>query len=75
MAEKFDQFSMQELSALAASPAGQQLLTILRQSGGTEVQQAISKAAAGDMAGAKELLSPILADPQIRALLNRLGGG
>lgn len=75
MAEKFDQFSMQELSALAASPAGQQLLTILRQSGGTEVQQAMSKAAAGDMGGAKELLSPILADPQIRALLNRLGGG
>ena len=74
MAEKFEQFSKDDLMALAGSPAGQQLLTILQQSGGPEMQQALGKAAAGDLAGAKELLAPILADPQIRALLSRLGG-
>ena len=74
MAEKFDQFSMDDLTALASSPAGQQLLTILRQSGGDGMQQAMRKAAAGDMAGAKELLTPILSDPQVQALLRRLGG-
>ena len=31
-------------------------------------------AAAGDMAGAKELLSPALADPKIQALLAQMGG-
>ena len=74
MAEKFDQISMEQIPALAASPAGQQLLAMIRQSGGADLQQAAAKAAAGDFAGARELLGPILADPQIRAILGRLGG-
>lgn len=74
MAEKFDQFSTEDIMALANSPAGQQLLALLRQSGGSEIQQAMRKAASGDLAGAKQLLSPILSDPQVQALLGRLGG-
>ena len=74
MAEKFDQYSMEQMAALAASPAGQQLMAMLRQSGSTQRQQAAAKAAAGDMAGAKALLTPLLADPQVQAMLSRLGG-
>ena len=73
MAEKFDQISMEQIAALAASPAGQQLLAMIRQSGGSDLNRAAAKAAAGDLAGAKELLGPILEDPQIRAMLGRLG--
>ena len=74
MAEKFDQHSMEDMMKLAKSPAGQQLLTLLQQSAGQNMQQALRRAAAGDMAGAKELLSPALADPRIQALLNQMGG-
>lgn len=74
MAEKFDQFSKEQLAALAASPAGQQLMAMLRQSDSDQMQQAAAKASAGDLAGAMSLLAPLLADPQVRALLDRLGG-
>ena len=74
MAEKFDQFSTSDMKALASSPAGRQLMALLRQSGGADLQTAMGKAAAGDMAGAKEILSPLLADPKIQALLSKLGG-
>ena len=75
MAEKFDQFSMQDLTALAGSSAGRQLLALLQQSDGAEVRQAMEKAAAGDLAGARERLAPLLADSQIQALVRQLGGG
>ena len=74
MAEKFDQFSMTDMMALAQSPAGQQLLSLLRQSGGATVQQAMGKAAAGDLEGAKAVLAPMLADPRVQSLLGQLGG-
>ena len=74
MAENFDQLSMEQIAALANSPAGQQLLALIRQSGGGELRQAAEKASAGDLAGAKALLGPVLADPRIRALLGSLGG-
>ena len=74
MAEKFEQFSTNDMMALASSPAGLQLLALLRQSDSPDLQKAMGKAAAGDMAGAKELLSPLLADPKIQSLLNQLGG-
>ena len=74
MAEKFDQHSMDQMMALAKSPAGRQLLTLLQQSAGQDWQQAMRKAAAGDLDGAKSLLSPALADPRIRELLSQMGG-
>lgn len=74
MEEKFQQFSMSDVTELARSPAGQQLLALLRQSGGESARQAMAKAAAGDLEGAKTLLAPLLADPRIRALLGSLGG-
>lgn len=74
MAEKFHQFSTEDMAALASSPAGQQLMSLLRQSGGDQLQNAASRAAAGDITGARELLSPLLNDPRIRNLLKDLGG-
>ena len=75
MAEKFDQFSMQDLTALAGSPPGRRLLALLRQSDGADVRQAMEKAAAGDLEGARALLAPMLADPRVQALVRQLGGG
>lgn len=74
MAENNQPFSTESIMALARSPAGRQLLALLQQSGGNELQQAAAMAGSGDMDGAKQLLTPLLADPQIRALLAQLGG-
>ena len=74
MAENNGQFSMEALTALARSPAGQQLFAKLRQSNSHELQRAMSLAASGDMAGAGAILTPLLADPKIRALVEQLGG-
>ena len=43
-----DNFSMQEVLRMAASPAGQQLIALLRQQDGNAFQSAMSSAAAGD---------------------------
>ena len=75
MAEKIHQFSMDQISALASSAAGQELLRTLQQSGGAQFSQAAVKASAGDLAGARDLLAPLLADPEVQKLMRRLGGG
>lgn len=67
-------FSMEQVMAFAKSPAGNQLLNILRQKGGSDLAKAQSMAASGDMTGAKNALSSLLDDPQIRKLMKELGG-
>lgn len=65
--------SMQEALRLAQSPAGQQLLAILRQSGGEELRQAMASAATGDYQQAKQTLGTLLNTPEVKALLEQLG--
>lgn len=67
-------FSMEQAMAFAASPAGQQLLSMLQQTGGSELNSAREQAAAGDMEQAKQTLSQLLNDPKIKALLKQFGG-
>ncbi len=64
---------LQKAMALAASPAGQQLLRHLQSQNGTEVKTAMEKAAAGDLESARRALSGLMDAPEIRALLEQLG--
>ena len=48
-------------------------MALLRQKGGDELQNALSKAAQGDMEAAKQALSPLLSSPDVRQLLDKLG--
>ena len=66
-------FSMKEIMKIASSPAGQQLIQKLHAQGGDSLQQAISKAMAGDYDQAKEALSHLLQDPETQRLLDGLG--
>lgn len=59
----------------AQSPAGQQLMHLLQQNGGKEVQKAMDQAASGDFTQAKQILSALMQDPEARKLLQQLGGG
>lgn len=65
--------SMQEVLRLAASPAGQQLIALMQQKGGTKFEQAMQQAAAGDYTGAKRAMESFLTDPQAQRLLKELG--
>lgn len=68
-----DNFSMQEVLRMAASPAGQQLIALLRQQDGNAFQSAMSSAAAGDYTQAKHAIEKFMADPQAQKLLKQLG--
>lgn len=66
--------SMSDLMKLAQSPAGQQLLAMLRSSNDGALENAVSQASAGNMAEAKTTLSALLSSPQAQALLKQLEG-
>lgn len=74
MAKNSSDFSMQDAMRMAQTPAGQQLLALLKQQDGSRMQQAISQAKAGDHTALEETLRPLLSSPEIRALLRQLGG-
>ena len=74
MAEKNVPFSQADLAAMARSPAGQALFAQLRQNNEDKLQKAMTLAASGDMNGAGAILAPLLSDPGIKQLVDRLGG-
>lgn len=65
---------IKQLLSLIQSPSGQQLLQFLKENGGTYTQDAAARASAGDMAGARDSLAPLLKDPKFRDLIQQLGG-
>ena len=72
MDQKPDQITMQEALRLAKSPAGQQLLALLKATGGSSVDLARQQAAQGDMNQAKKTLSGLLASPEVQKLLKEM---
>jgi len=74
MQKNSQDFSVQEAMRLAKSPAGQQLLAMLKQADGDRMQQAARQAAAGDYANAAQTLSDLLSSPEAQALVKQLGG-
>ena len=73
MQKNSQDFSMQEALRLANSPAGQQLLALLREQDSTLLEQAATAATAGDYTKASRMLSSLLSSPEIQKLLKELG--
>lgn len=67
-------FPIQEAMKLAQSPAGQQLIKLMQQTGGTDLQSAAEKAAAGDYSQAKQAVQALMRNPEARKLLKQMGG-
>ena len=65
---------MARLRAMAASPEGQRFLAGIQRSGGASLGKALEDAAKGDPAQAQQLLTTLLRDPQLRQLLQQMGG-
>lgn len=74
MEKKSQDFSMEEVMRLAKSPAGQQLIAMLRQKDSTALAQATAQAQAGDFSQASQTLSAMLSSPEAQRLLKELGG-
>lgn len=65
---------LSELIRLAQTPAGRQLIALLQKQGGSQLQQAVNLAAAGDYTRAKGILSEVLSTPDAQALIKELEG-
>lgn len=74
MNKNFHNFSAEDAKRLAQSPAGQQLIALLKQRDNGQIDTAMQKAADGDYAQASQILSRLLSDPQAMQLLSQLGG-
>ena len=71
MEKNFGEFSMEDVKKLAQSHTGQQLIAMLSNHS-TEMNAAMTSAKLGDLEAAKQALAGFMADPQTRALLQKL---
>ncbi len=74
MEKKFQDFSAEEVMRLAKSPAGQQLIALLKQKDNTGLEQAVTQAKSGNYMQAGQTLSALLSSPEAQRLLKELGG-
>lgn len=74
MGKNSQDFSMQEVLRLANTPAGQQLLAILRQADPTVLRQLQDKLSSGDPAQAAQSLQLLLSTGQLQSLLELMRG-
>jgi len=65
-------FSQSELARMLRQPEAQALMARLRQLDGSALQQAVRQAMSGNTEGARELLSPMMQDPTVQQLTNRM---
>lgn len=74
MQKNSDNFSMQDAMRLANSPAGQQLLALLKQADPDALQKAKAQASAGNYSAISQILAPMLESEDVKKLLKQLGG-
>ena len=67
-------FSEEDAKVLANTPAGKQLIAVLKKTDPNILQNAIDQASNGNLGQAKDLLSPLLASKEVQALLRQIGG-
>ena len=75
MFQKNGDFSKSDLERMLRSPEAQALLARLQQLDQSALQSAVDKAFRGDTAGAREALSPLLADRQVQQLSAQMRDG
>ena len=68
----FQNYSKEQLMAMAQSDAGKKLIALLQQTNGAQLQQAMDQAAAGNYAQVKDTLSSVLNNEQAQKLLKEM---
>lgn len=74
MQKNSNNFSMQEALRLANSPAGQQLLALLRQSDPATLQKVLQQASNGDYSQIAQTLAPLMESEEVKKLIQQMGG-
>lgn len=74
MQNQFDENTIEKVKQLAQSPAGQQLLALLRQSDANAIDKAVSQVSSGDFSQVAQTLSPLLESEDVKKLLKQLRG-
>ena len=74
MEKKNQDFSMEEVMRLAKSPAGQQLIAMLKAQNNDKLEQVIAQAKTGNYSEASKNLSGMLSSQEAQKLLKELGG-
>lgn len=74
MQKNSQDFSMDEIMRMAKSPAGQQLIALLKQKDTSALDQAVRQAKSGDYSQASKTLSAMLSSPEAQKLMKELGG-
>ena len=72
MFQKNGDFSKSELERMLRQPEAQALLARLQQIDPSTLQNAVNLAFRGDTAGAKEALTPLLADQEVQKLTEQM---
>ena len=68
----FQNYSKEQLMAMAQSDAGKKLIALLQQTNSAQLQQAMNQAAAGNYAQVKDTLSSVLNNEQAQKLLKEM---
>ena len=69
---KKPQFSLEQFRQVLSSPEGKRLMELLNRDGGQRLQQAAAEFKKGNTAGAKELLKPVVENPETEELLEKI---
>ena len=72
MFQKNGDFSRSELERMLRQPEARALMARLQQMDPAALRQAVDLAFRGDAAGAKDALSPLLADQEVRKLTEQM---
>lgn len=72
MAGKYEDFSQADLAQILRRPETQELLNRLRQLDSAALSQAVHQAMQGNTEGAKQILTPLMQDPQVQSLSEQM---
>lgn len=72
MAQKFDNFSIEDAKRLAQTETGQKLVALLQSQNKQQLQTALNQASSGDYEQLKKALGTFMASPEAQALLRQL---
>lgn len=74
MEQKFKDISQDDIARLVNSPMGKQLIAFLQKQDQAILNQAARQARSGQTQQAKDTLQQVFSSPEIRRLLQQLGG-
>ncbi len=73
MEKNSDNFSMAQAAKLASTDAGKQLMGMVQRQQGSNLNQAIAKANAGDYSDLQKTVQQLLSSPEGKKLVDQLG--